>query len=189
MRYVVTKVGSWPVNHDASGKVVVRKLDRDQKEIVIAVAQWTDAGTTNRLQTDALVPSAEKWAQIDQAVRSALAGAANLPPDTRLDPGELPKGVETFTPGQAPKPEPKMTVLGTIGAVILIAVLGVAAYFVWPFLEKSGKANGEACKFDSDCRSDVCDFGRCAVGKRAKGDRCDMSSQCASGKCRLDLCD
>ena len=191
MRYVATQVRSYRVSHDASGKVVVRSVDRDDKEQVIAVAQWTDAGTTNRRQLKPNRPKPDAWVEIDQAVRTALAAAASLLPDDRLDPGDLPTGSEV-EPAEA-KPEPKLTVVGTIGAVIVLAVLGVGLYFAWPhlkvFVDKTGKANGEACKYDRECRSGVCDFSRCAVGKRPKGDRCDFDSQCASGDCRRKLCD
>jgi len=192
MRYVVTQVGSWRVNHDAAGKVVVRKVDRDQKEIVIAIAKWTEGGCIERKQLETGVPSAEKWTQIDRAVRSALKAAATMqPPDTRLDAAELPNAVD-FNPNATGKEDPKISVAGWIIGFVLLAVIGVGLYFgrdYLPFLKGSGKANGEACKYDSDCRSDVCDFGQCKAGKRSKGDRCDVSSQCASGKCRLSLCD
>jgi hypothetical protein len=195
MRYVATQAGPWRVNHDASGKVVVRRIDKDNSEVVIAVAQWGDAGTTGRLQTKASVPSDDGWAQIDQAIRVALDAAANMPPDTRLDPGVLPPPVKKLKADgtETDAPEPKLTVVGTIGAIIVVALLGVGIYFAWPVLKvfldhDRGKANGETCKMDMDCRSDVCDYGRCAAGKRKRGDRCDMDSQCTSDDCSRGLC-
>lgn len=186
MRYVTTQLRSLRIVHDASGKVVVRQVASDNSESVIAIAQWKDDATTERRQLKRR-PKPSEWAEIDELVRGALRSAASMGPDGRLDAATLPGDpIEV-------KPEPKLGTLQTIWGVIVIIAVGVGLFFAWPyirvFVDKSGSANGEVCKFDRDCRSGVCDYGRCAAGKRPRGDRCDMDSQCASGECRKSLCD
>jgi hypothetical protein len=126
MRYVATKAGPWRVNHDASGKVVVRRVDRDQTEVVIAVATWQDTVTVGRVQTKATVPSDAGWTDIDRAIAVALAAAADMPPDPRLDPGELPPR----KPGEKVDGEAKEPVkpMGYFGLAILVLVLGGLAF-------------------------------------------------------------
>jgi hypothetical protein len=201
MRYVATKAGPWRVNHDASGKVVVRRVDRDQTEVVIAVATWQDTVTVGRVQTKATVPSDAGWTDIDRAIAVALAAAADMPPDPRLDPGELPPR----KPGEKVDGEAKEPVkpMGYFGLAILVLVLGglafglyqVRDYWLWIVQGSGDGANGEACTQDSDCRSDNCARKApgaksrvCVPNERKRGERCTSDSECSSGSCERRVC-
>ncbi len=189
MRYVVTKFGPWRVNHDAAGKIVVRSAGQT-KEVVIATAKWNGNSSVDRLQTDLTRPSDESWTGIDEAVRVALAAAAQSPPDPRLDGGVLPG-----PPANAPEKTTPMSTIRAFATLLVLAVLGVGLYFaldrlgVLELLRGSGSENGAACTRDSDCRSDNCHQKRCEANERPRGDRCTRDSDCRSNKCTLKICD
>nr|MBA2542025.1 hypothetical protein [Deltaproteobacteria bacterium] len=162
-----------------------------ERPTVIATARWdaTANASTDHLQSNPSHPSDDHWTAIDGEVRAALARAANAPPDPTLDDGTFPT---TAKPQARASKSAKIGALGWIAAILVLGAIGAALYFLAPYLDLlpgRGNANGEACKIDSDCRSNNCRHKRCEANERSRGDRCISDSECRSNKCKLRICD